>query len=435
MTRFSDEFKQSMRGDGSFESAIVDESAYQETGITPELVIQTQEERAELADALEQVDEIGDDRKDIDAAAAVTDAVVTAVAAAETMPAAASETFAEIANVTIASAAQVLDCEMPRLETDPHTGAITEESMESFSSWFSGAAKSFMEASSNFFARIGLGISRLNDSSQGLTKRCMRVRTVMGDRKGNGGKPIKLSSGVQRHLVLGDGYAADPIAALTEFGGFNVALTKVVNEYHKRLGDLIKDRIFAAVSSGQKNDIFVDLQSSDLLDDIEKILARQPKNLLGNQVYAFNDRPINKVLKVTLQSGMPNAIDLIRHLDAPNSLSNEAIVPMLTALEGLIAEQLMALEKMSSQSKASFKSLQDVIKKFNGMAEEAEIAQLKANGVEAPVSLNSMELLRVENQLVSELGRVCDRLVDYQRDMIDRIDSLLTLVEESVFQD
>jgi hypothetical protein len=46
-----------------------------------------------------------------------------------------------------------------------------------------------------------------------------------------------------------------------------------------------------------------------------------------------------------------------------------------------------------------------------------------------------MELLRVENQLVSELGRVCDRLVDYQRDMIDRIDSLLTLVEESVFQD
>lgn len=435
MTRFSDEFKQSMLGDGSFESAIVDESAYEETGITPELVIQTQEERAELADALDQVDEIGDDRKDIDAAAAVTDAVVTAVAAAETMPAAASETFAEIANVTIASAAQVLDCEMPRLETDPHTGAITEESMESFSSWFSGAAKSFMEASSNFFARIGLGISRLNDSSQGLTKRCMRVRTVMSDRKGNGGKPIKLSSGVQRHLVLGDGYAAAPITALTEFGVYNVALTKVVNEYHKRLGDLIKDRIFAAVSSGQKNDIFVDLQSSDLLDDIEKILAAQPKNLLGNQVYAFNDRPINKVLKVTLQSGMPNAIDLIRHLDAPNSLSNDQIAGMLTALEGLIAEQLMALEKMSSQSKASFKSLQDVIKKFNGMAEEAEIAQLKANGVEAPVSLNSMELLRVENQLVSELGRVCDRLVDYQRDMIDRIDSLLTLVEESVFQD
>ncbi|MNO03763.1 hypothetical protein D3C81_2245600 [compost metagenome] len=69
------------------------------------------------------------------------------------------------------------------------------------------------------------------------------------------------------------------------------------------------------------------------------------------------------------------------------------------------------------------------------MAEEAEIAQLKAGGAEAPVAINSMELLRVENQLVSELGRVCDRLVDYQRDMIDRIDSVLTLVEESVFQD
>jgi len=435
MTRFSDEFKQSMLGDGSFESAIVDESAYQETGITPELVIQTQEERAELADALDQVDEIGDDRKDIDAAAAVTDAVVSAVSAAETMPAAASETFAEIANVTIASAAQVLDMEMPRLETDPHTGAITEASMESFSSWFSGAAKSFMEASANFFARIGLGISRLNDSSQGLTKRCMRVRTVMGDRKGNGGKPIKLSSGVQRHLVLGDGYASSPIEALTEFSVTNISVTRVINEYHKRLGDLIKDRIFAAVASGQKNDIFVDLKSSDLLEDLEKILGRQPKNLMGNQVYGFNDRPVNKVLTVTLQSGMPNAIDLIRHLDAPNSLSNEQISALLGSLEGLIAEQLIALEKITSQSKASFKSLQDVIKKFNGMAEEAEIAQLKAGGAEAPVAINSMELLRVENQLVSELGRVCDRLVDYQRDMIDRIDSLLTLVEESVFQD
>ncbi|MNG06764.1 hypothetical protein D3C87_1661510 [compost metagenome] len=132
---------------------------------------------------------------------------------------------------------------------------------------------------------------------------------------------------------------------------------------------------------------------------------------------------------------MPSALDLIRHLDAPNSLSNEQIAAMLSSLEGLIAEQLIALEKITSQSKASFKSLQDVIKKFNGMAEEAEIAQLKAGGAEAPVAINSMELLRVENQLVSELGRVCDRLVDYQRDMIDRIDSVLTLVEESVFQD
>lgn len=434
MRQFSNEFKRAALGGFSFESAEVDVGDYPTTSITPEIVIQTQEERAELSESLQLVDEIGDDRKDIDASMSVTQAITDAVKAAETMPAAASETFAEIANITIATAAEVLDMDIPKLETDSYTGEITEASMESITGWFSTAAKAFMEASSSFFSRIGLGIARLNDSSKGLTKRCMRVRTLMSERKGNGGKPLNLSSGVLRQLVLGDTYAANPVEALTFFAGINVGLTHLVEQYHKRLGDLIKERIFAAVTSGDKNDIFVELKTDDLLADIEKILAKQPKNLMGNQLYAFNERRYNKVLTATLQSGSPDAISMISHLNAPNSLTNEQIAAYLNGLEFLIAEQLSSLERITDNSKTSFKNLQTLIGKFNGMATDAEKAADAAAGRE-PLALNSMELLRVENQLVSELGRVCDRLVDYQRDLIDRIDTVLTLVEESVFQD
>jgi hypothetical protein len=155
---------------------------------------------------------------------------------------------------------------------------------------------------------------------------------------------------------------------------------------------------------------------------------------MGNQRYDFNGRKINKVLTVTLAAGTPDAIDLIRHLDAPNSLSNEAINQTLLGLEALIGEQLLTLERITSGTKASFKNLQVIIGKFNNIASDEEKAAAASEGSE-PVAMSSLELLRIENQLVSELGRVCDRLVDYQRDLIDRIDTVLTLVEESVFQD
>jgi hypothetical protein len=431
MSIFSNSLRNAFRGAPSFESAIVEtpEPQVPADEITEELIIQTQDERAELSDALDEVHELGEDQRDLDTATAVVHNVAAAVNAAEDVPAHAAEAFAEIANVTIADAEKILDTELPRLETGSD-GAVTEASMESFGDWFRGAVKSFGSAMGSFVERMALSFSRLNDSSKGLVKRSMRVRSVIGKRKGEGGKPLKLNSGVLKHLILGDNYTKDPVGALKEFADTNLAITKVVEQYHHRLAEIIKTRIFDALSKSSNNNVLINIPTEDLLKELKKILDHQPKNFLGNQVYAIQENRYNVILQAVLSSTATEAGMLIKHLDAPVSLTNDEVGKILAGLEGIITDQVKTLERITDSTTSTFKSVRSVIQQLNKSAEDD-----KDDGVDLPDNVNYLDLLRIENDMVAELGRVCDRLNRYQSDLVDRIDSVLTYVEESVFQD
>lgn len=429
MSKFFQNLRSAFRGDHSFESAEAapEVNPAAEPAITDDLIIEVQEERQELSDCLDEVEEQSEDQRDLESAVAMAKAVTDAVEAVETMPAHASEAFVEIANVTIANAEDVLEVDIPRLDTGSD-GTVTEASMESFLGWFKDAAKSFGAAASSFMERMAISFSRLNDTSKGLTKRSMRVRSVIGKRKGNGGKPLKLSSGVLKHLIVGDGYTADPIGELTKFSGTNFALTKVVETYHSRLAEIIKNRIFDAMANKTNNNILISVPTDDLLKQLRTVIDAQPDNFMGNQVYAIQENRYNVILQAVLAGTATDAATLVKHLDAPMSLTNEEVGVLLTGVEGLITEQLKALERITSATSSTFQSVRGVISSLNKAADKDEDSDV-------PVNANHLDLLRIENDMVAELGRVCERLNSYQSDLIDRLDSVLTLIEESVFQD
>jgi hypothetical protein len=431
MSRFSDDLSAALLGTANFESSIVETNdvVVEQDVVTRELVEEVREERAELSDSLDFVDEIGDDRNDIDAAAKVADIVASAANAVDTAAPSAVEGVVGLANCAIADAERIIDTEIPRLETDLH-GAVTEVSMEGLGDWFNSTVKAFGAAMGSFGARVALGLSRLNDSSAGLTKRSMRVRGLIIKRDPEGGKPLKLSSGTQRLLVLNNTYATPAAIAesLTAFAATNIALTKAVEVYHTRLADQIKNRVIDAVSSGKANlDGLVQIQGDDLIKQISDIIKEQPAQFLGNQRYEFKEHRYNKVLTALLTTTDPDAKELIRHLDAPTSLSNEDLGKLLLVVETIVSESLKTLERISSSTKGSFKALESVVSKLNNTTESDDEVDLD-DGV------NKFELMRIESQLVSELGRVVDRLVDYQRDLVTRLDAVLCYAEESVFQ-
>lgn len=399
--------------------------------ITDEVALDIRDERIELADNLELVEELGDDLRDLESSVKVADSVADAVQAVETTPAQAAEAFVDIANVTISNANDLLDTSIPPLSVEIDTGEVSEVSVESVTGWFGSACKAFSAAAGSFFGRIGLAISRLNDSSKGLIKRSTRVRGMLSNRKGKGGEPIKLSSGVLRQLVINDGYSGTLAGDITTFAKTVIALSDIVEQYHTRLAALIKTQIFDAISKNVGRSIINGITVDDLLQEMKKILDSQPKNLLGNVVYDFQEHRYNKILTAKLASTATDASVLVKHLDQITSLTNEEILMVLDALDEVVVRQLKTLELITSSTKTSFAAVKSVIEKLNHTTDNDD----DDDKAYLDPSIDVVELLRIENYMVSELGRVCDRLVDYQRDLIDRVDSILTLVEESVLQD
>lgn len=430
MSRFLQDFIAARLGTASFESS--DPERFEEPAtqdeVTSEIIEEVYEERVELADALEEVGEIGDDRNDIDAAANVAALVADAATAVDTAAPSAVEAMVGLANCALADAERMLDEELPRLDTNLY-GEVTDVSMESLGQWFGTTVKAFGAAMSNFGMRVALGISRLSESSTGLVKRSMRVRGLMNKRKASG-KSIKLSSGTARNLILGNAYAtpAQLIPALTEFAAMNVSLTKVVETYQQRLVDLIKNRILDAVSNKTSLDGLINIACDDLIKQLDALIKAQPATFLGNQRYEFKENRYNKVLTVLPTSTNPDAKELVKHLDNPISLSNEELGAILLGVETIVGESLKTLERISTSTKSSFSALESVVSKLNNQTDSLDEVDLDD-------SVNKFELMRIETQLITELGRVVDRLVDYQRDLVSRLDAVIQYAEESVFQD
>jgi len=431
MSQFKQQYQEALKGGASLESAEiagmaampVDSSEWTQDDVEDML-----EDRDSVIVSDDAVTDLAADGKFLAASSAVTNVVGQAATAAETMPPAVAEAFVDQANCVINDASKVIGSPIPNLKCD-EDGFVNNASMEGLSDWFGTAARAFKASTGQFFGRIALTFTRLNESSKGLLNRCSRIRSKIKSRKGAGGKALKISSSDLRYLILGDGYVNNPIAALNEFSALSLSVSQVVEQYFDRVDKILKAKIFDALANASGNrSVFTNIETSDLLKQLTDIISKQPALSLGNVKYAVSKIDSSKIIGVTLQDQTPLAEQLVKHLDPIQSLTNEEVMEWVKGLEDLINAQMTRLEKITDRTSRSFDNVRSTLEKLNYTGGDKD-EPLLADDVDV------IELLRLENQMVSEVGAICERLASYQQDLVNRLDSALVVVEESLFQD
>lgn len=429
MSDFKQALQEAFRGDLSVEAAEAT-LPVPNCELTVEDVQDAREERAELHNALHEVNTCNS-AKDMDAAAQVTAAIGTAAKAAEEMPAAAADAFVATANMNIQTAESVLGVDIPKLSVDGE-GGVDTVSLESLSDWFGSAIKAFSAAASKTGGRIALSFVRLNSSTVGLQNRTRRVRDKVRSRKGNGGVEIKLPLHIKALLVTGSGYSQALTHDLANFADTNKQLTELVVEYHRRCDHSVKTHLVDAISQKDlPRDLFAGVQQDDLFHKLDQIVAAQNLPFLGNAKYARDPERMGRLLAFNLVADGTEAEDVVKYTDSIKSLTTDVILQYCMELDRLITEQLKALEKVTESAKVSYASVGITIKKLTNLSDDVEVD----SEYELDSDINTADLLRLESQLVSEIGRICDRLGRLQSNMLARINAVLTLVEESIFQD
>jgi hypothetical protein len=430
MSVFKTTLQEALRGKLSLEASevVIPPPSHE---LTVEDVQEAREERSEMAEALHEV-QTNNSAKDMEAGAAVVTAIGAAAKAAEDMPAAAADAFVATANMNIATAEQVLETTIPKLAMGSD-GGVDEVSLESLSDWFGSAVKAFSAAAARTGGRLALSFVRLNQSTVGLQNRTRRVRDKVRSRKGSGGVDIRLPQKVLELLVNGSNYSQAPTHDLTAFATTSRTLTDIVMEYHRRCDHAVKTHLVQAISAQDlPHDLFAGIQQDDLFQRLDAVIKAQPLPLLGNVKYARNEERMGRLMAFHLQQDGTLATDVVKYTDQIKSLSTETILQYCQELDRVIGEQIRLLEKVSDAVKVSYASVGVTIKKLTNMStDDVEVEY----DYELDSDINTADLLRLESQLVSEIGRICDRLSRLQADLLARLDAVLTLVEESVFQD
>lgn len=429
MSGFKENLKLAFRGELSVEAAEVQAIA-DPSALTLQDVTEAREERIELSEALHEV-QTNDSAQAMDVSEKVVTAVGNAAKAAETMPPQAAEAYVAAANMNIQTAESVLETSIPKLATTDD-GSVDTVSLESLTEWFGTAIKAFSAAASKTGGRIALGFVRLNSSADGLHKRTNRIREKVRSRKGEGGKDIKLGNAA-RLLVVGGGYSQAPVHDLDNFAKVSRELTDVVMEYHKRCDRVVKESLVNSISQKSlPHDLFAGIQTDDLFKRLEHAISNQNGPLLGNVKYVRDEDRLGRLLAFHLaEDDNVRGNDIQRYGNPIQSLDTETILRYCGELDALIDGQIKLLQRVTDATKTSYASVGIAIRKLTdldaGNEEDADF--------ELDSEINTADLLRLESQLVSEIGRICDRLGRLQADMLARINAVLTLVEESVFQD
>lgn len=432
MSDFKHNLAAEFRGEASLESGEVSDAEYTPTvSESPEF---TEDDIDDVYDERYAVDVNREflpsetiDCRQLNATASVINVLGQAVQTARTISPAVAQSFVGRTNCIAFDTSKILGVEVPRLENEDD-GSISDVSMEGMSNWFETAKNAFRASVGPFFARMTLTLSRLSSSSKGLANRCARIRAKAGSRKGNGGKDLKLNSKHLELLILGDNYAVNPLAALGKFSELTLAIGEVVEQYHARVDKMMKAKIFDALANVNGNSyVFSQIDVSDLRKQLSALIAEPNPLLLGNTKYVFQGTDATP-LYVGLEKQMPSADGLVKHLPAPKSLSPEDVTAWVTGLESLIGAQMSALERLTANCTKSFQNVKSALEKVNySNYDDKDEPQL--------YDVDTIALLRLETQVVNEIGTICNRLANYQANLVDRLDAALVVVEESLFQD
>lgn len=432
MKSFIKDFNRSLNG-ASFESSevppVVTEVVH-EGPITQQDIDETHAHRGDVQDILEEIKELHSDAGDITTVTKAAQSVVSAVDNAEHITPAQAETYVNLANLGIDDASHLLQAEIPHLAEDQ--GRITSESMEGVMGWLASASKSVWNAAGKFFERVATGFTRLDKTSSGFHNRIARIQGKIKNRKGDGGKPLSLGKGVKALLVEGNAYVtpASGAGALKKFSDISLGIVGELEKYMLKVDSEAKKELMEAIIKNfDKGETIVD--SGEFSNKIASLLNGQGDHLLGNVKYEFKEtRNKSRILNCELVSNQPPASAIVKHLDAPVSLTSSEVMHLLGSLSEVVSHQTTSLQQIIKSTDSAFKQIRGVISNLTATNHDE-------TGEEVPRSHDADQhrLIRLENGLVNELGNIAKAMTRHQGDLIERIDALLTLAEESVFQD
>jgi len=432
VTRFISDFKRSLSG-ASLESAevpAVPTEPIHEGAVTQEDIDSVREHRAAVIDVVQDLKALNVDSETISDVTSAIRTVSTPLENADKLTPGNAQTYIGLSNIGADQAEKVLDTTIPRLQEAGN--GITGESMEGVAGWVASATKSLWNAAGKFFERIATGFARMNTTSQGFHNRIARIQGKMRSRKGDGGKPLSMAARTRALLIEGNGFVSAHNGG-EELKKFSTVALGIVNELEKYMLEVdsaAKNELMGAlINNFDRGETVID--SSEYATKIASLLSAQGGQMLGNAKYEIREeRGRSRILNCVLVNSVPSASDMVKHLDAPVSLPPADVVHLLSQISDVVTHQTTQLQHIIKSTESSFKQLRGVI---DSMTEQKfdEKGEAMVHGHDA----NIHRLIRLENTLVDELSDIAKAMTRHQSDLIVRIDAVLTLAEESVFQD
>jgi hypothetical protein len=350
-----------------------------------------------------------------------------------------ADAYVPVANASMESFARILEIDIPRLNQELN-GQISVESIDSLRGWVTQASSSFKASVKNFFARIALWWRRLFVTCERLRKRLNNIRARMGSRKGTGGKDLKMGK-YAAGLVQGDGYSADPLAALATEAALCTKLSQILLAAQAGIGETLTSRLDQLLATDRPASAMFRADLSKILGELESTIGSQPINLLGN-TKLVTDQDDDFIL-LEYVDGSPSGDMVAKNAGALRSLTPEQVTQYLDAIDVVLDDAIATIRGVEKESarvcRVADTAVDRVASKY---VVEREMTRQSVDDEGRPVILT-------ETESTSTIGRV----METEYEIVEVIDGLnwtintvlarlmyatsgvLTLAEESVIQD
>jgi hypothetical protein len=438
MSQISADFKKFMRGDVSLESAaVIPTELSTNLSLDVDDVIEIREERDEIEDELEAMIEA--EPSDVGSIVAPASAISQIVDGAQAADPISADSYVPVANASLESFARILEVDVPRL-TQELNGQISVESIDSLRGWVTQASSSFKASVKNFFARIALWWRRLFVTCERLRKRLNNIRARMSSRKGTGGKDLKMGK-YAAGLVQGDGYAADPLAALATEAALSNKLSAVLLAAQASVSETLTSRLDQLLATDRPASATFRADLGKVIADLEATIASQPTNLLGNTKLITGQDDDFVLLEYV--DGTPNGAMVAKNAGALRSLTPEQVTQYLDAIDVVLDDAIAAIRGIEKESARVCRIADTAVDRVaSKYVVEREMTRQSVDDEGRPVFVTETEststigrVMETEYEIVEVINGLNWTINTVLSRLMYATSGVLTLVEESVIQD
>lgn len=442
MSKLAADFKSFMAGSASFESAVVaaPTELSNDLPMDADIVLEIREDRVEVDEELAGLIEADAPAVGSGAINSTVGAVMSVVDAAPAVDAVSADTFVPIANASLESIQRILEVDVPRLNQELN-GQISLESIDSLRDWVGQAASSFKASVKNFFARIALWWRRLFVTVERMRKRLNNIRARVGSRKGEGGKELKLGK-YAAGLVQGDGFAADPLAALAAEASLNTQLAQILLGAQGGIESILSSRLDQLLGTDRPASAMFRADLSKVLDQLEAAIKMQPAHLLGNKSL-MTEPDDGDYMIVTFRDTSPNA-DMVAKNSAPlKSLTPEQVMAYLDAIDVILDSAVATIRGIEKESMRVLKSAETAVERVGSKYSiDREMQQQTVDADGRPTYTTVTEttstigrVMETEYEIVEVINGLSWTINVLVARTLYTASGVLTLAEESVIQD
>lgn len=442
MSKLAADFKLFMAGSASFESAVVAPPTELSDDLPMEdsIILEIREDRDCVEEELEELIEADAPEVGSGAINSTVGAVMAIADGAPAVDAVTADSYVPIANASLESIARILEVDVPRLNQELN-GQISLESIDSLRDWVGQAASSFKASAKNFFARIALWWRRLFVTVERMRKRLNSIRARVGSRKGTGGKDLKLGK-YAAGLVQGDGFAADPLAAMNAEATLNNQLAQILLGAQGGIEQILSSRLDQLLGTDRPASAMFRADLGKILADLEAAIKKQPTHLLGNKSIMTEPEDGDYMI-VVFNDTSPNA-DMVAKNAAPlKSLTPEQVLAYLDAIDVLLDGAIATIRGIEKESMRVLKTAETAVERVGSKYEvQRDLQQQTVDADGRPTYTTVTEttstigrVMETEYEIVEVINGLSWTINVLVARTLYTASSVLTLAEESVIQD